>query len=238
MRINCRRLAVSVACIPLSLALGVRGASAQTPAPAQEGTAAAPAPAPAPATQPAAATQPAPAAHPPHLELATADPGATLTGFVIGPADVLQIVFWREKDLSGEVVVRPDGRISLPLINEVVAAGLTPDALRAEIVKAASQFLGNPNVTVVVKEIRSRKAFITGSVERPGPYVLTGPTTVVQLIAMAGGLKDYADQKNIVVMRNVNGQQVGYTVDYHSLLRRQNLAQNLELMPGDTVLVR
>lgn len=237
MRINCRRLVISVACIPLSLALGVRGALAQTPAPAQEGTAAAPAPAPAPtpATQPAPAE---PAAHPPHVELATADPGATLAGFVIGPADVLQIVFWREKDLSGEVVVRPDGRISLPLINEVVAAGLTPDALRAEIVKAASQFLGNPNVTVVVKEIRSRKAFITGSVEKPGPYVLTGPTTVVQLIAMAGGLKDYADQKNIVVMRNVNGQQVGYTVDYHGLLRRQNLAQNLELLPGDTVLVR
>ncbi len=233
MRINCGRLAVSVVFVLLCLALGVRGALAQAPAPVQEGTAATPAPA--PATQPAPAE---PAPHPPHVELATADPGATLAGFVIGPADVLQIVFWREKDLSGEVVVRPDGRISLPLINEVVAAGLTPDALRAEIVKAASQFLGNPNVTVVVKEIRSRKAFITGSVEKPGPYVLTGPTTVVQLIAMAGGLKDYADQKNIVVMRNVNGQQVGYTVDYHGLLRRQNLAQNLELMPGDTVLVR
>ena len=159
-------------------------------------------------------------------------------GYVIGPDDVLQIVFWRDKDLSGEVVVRPDGRISLPLINEVMAAGRTPDQLRAELVKSASQFLGNPNATVVVKEIRSRKVFITGSVERPGPYSLTSPTTVVQLIAMAGGLKEYADQKNIVLMRTTNGQQTSYAVDYHSILRRQNLDQNLELMPGDTVLVR
>jgi polysaccharide biosynthesis/export protein len=159
-------------------------------------------------------------------------------GYVIGPDDVLQIVFWREKDMSGEVIVRPDGRISLPLLNDVVAAGRTPEQLRAAIVASANEFLGNPNATVVVKEIRSRKAFITGSVEKPGPYVLTGPTTVLQLIAMAGGLKDYADKKNIVVMRTTNGQQVSLLVDYSSLLKRQKLEDNFELMPGDTILVR
>jgi len=159
-------------------------------------------------------------------------------GYVIGPDDVLQIVFWREKDMSGEVTVRPDGRISLPLLNDVVAAGRTPEQLRAAIVASANEFLGNPNATVVVKEIRSRKAFITGSVERPGPYVLTGPTTVLQLIAMAGGLKDYADKKNIVVLRTSNGQQVSLLVDYSSLLKRQKLEDNFELMPGDTILVR
>jgi polysaccharide biosynthesis/export protein len=162
----------------------------------------------------------------------------TPPGYVIGPDDVLQIVFWREKDLSAEVVVRPDGRISLPLLNDVMAAGRTPEQLRAALIASANEFLGNPNATVVVKEIRSRKVFITGSVEKPGPYVLMGPTTVLQLIAMAGGLKDYADQKNIVVMRTTNGQQVSLQVDYHSLLRRQKLEHNFELMPGDTILVR
>jgi polysaccharide export outer membrane protein len=160
-----------------------------------------------------------------------------MPNYVIGPDDVLQIVFWREKDLSGEVVVRPDGRISLPLLNDVVAAGRTPDELRTELIERASPFLAEPNATVVVKESRSRKVFITGNVEKPGPYFLTGRTTVVQLIAMAGGLKEFADQKGIVVMRGSGGRQVTYGVDYHSIVRRQNLEQNLDLLPGDTVLV-
>jgi polysaccharide biosynthesis/export protein len=157
--------------------------------------------------------------------------------YIIGPDDVLQIVFWREKDLSAEVTVRSDGRISLPLLNDVVAAGRTPDELRAALIEGASPFLADPNATVVIKESRSRKVFITGSVERPGPYVLTGRTTVIQLIAMAGGLKEFADQKNIVVMRGSNGRQVSYSFDYRSILRRQNLEQNFDLAPGDTVLV-
>ncbi len=193
---------------------------------------------------PPASSQPAPAAQGAEGRAETAV-AATSTvaaplppGYVIGPDDVLQIVFWREKDLSAEVVVRPDGRISLPLLNDVVAAGRTPEQLRAALIAGANEFLGNPNATVVVKEIRSRKVYITGSVEKPGPYVLTGPTTVLQLIAMAGGLKDYADQRNIVVMRTTNGQQTSLLVDYRSLLRRQKLEQNFELIPGDTILVR
>ena len=157
--------------------------------------------------------------------------------YIIGPDDVLQIVFWREKDLSAEVIVRSDGRISLPLLNDVVAAGRTPEELRTDLIAGASPFLADPNATVVVKESRSRKVFITGSVEHPGPYVLTGRTTVIQLIAMAGGLKEFADQKNIVVMRGSNGRQVSYPFDYRSILRRQNLEQNFDLAPGDTVLV-
>jgi polysaccharide export outer membrane protein len=167
----------------------------------------------------------------------TAVAGTATERYVIGPDDVLQIVFWREKDLSAEVIVRSDGRISLPLLNDVVAAGRTPDELRAALIEGASPFLADPNATVVVKESRSRKVFITGSVERPGPYVLTGRTTVIQLIAMAGGLKEFADQKNIVVMRGSNGRQVSYSFDYRSILRRQNLEQNFDLAPGDTVLV-
>ena len=159
-------------------------------------------------------------------------------GYVIGPDDILQIVFWREKELSGDVVVRPDGRISLPLLNDIMAAGRTPEELRATLLTEASRYFGNPNPTVVVKEIRSRKVFITGAVEKPGPYIVTSPTTVLQLISMAGGLKEYADKKNIVVMRTTNGKQSGYVVDYSAILRRQNLEQNFLLEPGDTVLVR
>jgi polysaccharide export outer membrane protein len=167
----------------------------------------------------------------------TAVAGTSTPRYVIGPDDVLQIVFWREKDLSGEVIVRSDGRISLPLLNDVVAAGRTPEELRTDLIAGASPFLADPNATVVVKESRSRKVFITGSVEHPGPYVLTGRTTVIQLIAMAGGLKEFADKKNIVVMRGSNGRQTSFTVDYRSILRRENLEQNFDLVPGDTVLV-
>jgi polysaccharide export outer membrane protein len=159
-------------------------------------------------------------------------------GYVIGPDDILQIVFWREKELSGDVVVRPDGRISLPLLNDIMAAGRTPEELRSTLVTEASKYFGNPNPTVVVKEIRSRKVFITGAVEKPGPYIVTSPTTVLQLISMAGGLKEYADKKNILVMRTTDGKQSGYVVDYRAILRRQNLEQNFLLEPGDTVLVR
>lgn len=187
--------------------------------------------APAPATPPAA-----PASAPPAAAASTAP--ELPRGYVIGPDDILQIIFWREKELSGDVVVRPDGRISLPLLNDVVAAGRTPDELRSTLVTEASKYFGNPNPTVVVKEIRSRKVFITGAVEKPGPYVMTSPTTVLQLIALAGGLKEYADKKNILVMRTTDGKQSGYVVDYNAILRRQNLEQNFLLEPGDTVLVR
>ena len=115
---------------------------------------------------------------------------------------------------------------------------VTPEELRDVLAMEASQYFGNPNPTVVVKEIRSRKVFITGAVEKPGPYVVTAPTTVLQLIALAGGLKEYADKRNILVMRTTNGKQNAYVVDYHAILRRQNLEQNFLLAPGDTVLVR
>jgi polysaccharide biosynthesis/export protein len=162
---------------------------------------------------------------------------ASMPKYIIGPDDVLQIVFWREKDLSAEVVVRPDGRISLPLLNDVLAAGRSPEELREALIEGAGPFLAEPNATVVVKESRSRKVFITGSVEKPGPYLLTGRTSVVQLISMAGGLKEYADQRNIVVMRGSQGRQVTYGVDYRSIIRRERLEQNIDLLPGDTVLV-
>ncbi len=120
---------------------------------------------------------------------------------------MLTVVFWRDKDMSSDVAVRPDGKISLPLLNEVQASGLTPEQLRVQVTEAASKFVEDPTVSIVVKEIHSRKVFITGMVNKPGTYPLSGPTTVVQLIAMAGGVLEYADSKHITILRTVNGRQ-------------------------------
>jgi len=165
---------------------------------------------------------------------------ATPPDYVIGPNDLLTIIFWREKDLSGDVLVRPDGMISLPLLNDVQAAGLTPEQLREKLVAAAGDFLEEANATVVVKEVRSRQVFITGQVAKPGPYPLSGPTTVVQLISMAGGLTDYADKQNIVILhaeRRPDGEPLSSRVNYSDLMKRKNIRQNIELKPGDTVVV-
>jgi polysaccharide export outer membrane protein len=157
------------------------------------------------------------------------------TQYVIGPEDVLSIVFWRDKEMSTQVKVRPDGKISLPLLDEVQAAGLTPADLRAYLIQESKRFFGNPAVTVVVQEINSRKVFITGQVVKPGPYVIATPTTVLQVIAMAGGLKDFADSKNITIVRQEGGQRSIYEFNYKDI--RKNLRQNIELKPGDTVVV-
>jgi len=157
--------------------------------------------------------------------------------FVLGPSDVISVVFWREKDLSGDVVIRPDGQISLPLLNDVRAAGLTPEQLRQQITEASAKFIDDPTVTVVVKEINSRRVFITGQVAKPGPYGLAGPTTVLQLIAMAGGVLEYADSKHINVMRVEGGRARNFAFNYKDVMRGKNLRQNIELKPGDTVMV-
>jgi polysaccharide export outer membrane protein len=159
-------------------------------------------------------------------------------GYLIGPADVLSVVFWRDKDMSADVVVRPDGKISLPLLDEVSAAGLTPEQLRAHLIAAAAKFVEEPNATVVVKEIHSRKVFITGQVAKPGTFDLVGDLTVLQLIAMAGGLQEYADSKSIVVLRTENGRQQTHPFNYKDVIRQKHVEQNLILKPGDTVVVR
>ena len=158
-------------------------------------------------------------------------------GYVIGADDVLAILFWKDKDLTTEVAVRPDGKITLPLLNDIEAAGLTPDQLRAVLTTAAARFVEDPNVTVVVKAINSRRVYITGQVSKPGQYPLTAPTTVMQLIAMAGGVTEFADTKKIIIMRTENGKPVAYAFNYKDVLSRKNLKQNIELKPGDTVVV-
>jgi polysaccharide export outer membrane protein len=211
--------------------LAVPGIEAQ-PVPAQQSPA--PAGQAAPGQRPGTAAPASPAQPPAVPQSALVPP----PGYVIGPEDVLSVLYWREKDLSvDEVVVRPDGMISLPLLNDVKAAGLTPEQLRATIQEAARTYLEDPNVTVVVRTIHSRKVFITGQVAKPGPYPLTAPTTVLQLIAMAGGLSEFADGKHISIMRTEGGRTLSLKFNYNDVSRGKQIQQNIELKPGDTVVV-
>jgi polysaccharide export outer membrane protein len=159
-------------------------------------------------------------------------------GYIIGPDDVLEVTFWRDKDMSAEVVVRPDGKIALPLLNDMQAAGLTPEQLRVSLAEAATKYVEDPTASVVVKRINSLRVFITGMVSKPGAYSLTGAgTTVLQVISMAGGLMEYAHKKDISIVRIENGRPTAYRFNYQDVTKRKNLKQNIDLKPGDTVVV-
>lgn len=191
--------------------------------------------APAPPRPGAPATAAAQTAAPPAGAQAA---GATLpVDYVIGPQDVLGVVFWREPDISGDVTVRPDGKITLPVIGEIQAAGLHPDTLQEQILAAAGKYITDANVAVVVRTINSRKIFVTGRVTTPGAHLLTGPLTVMQAIALAGGLTEYADSKNITILRSAKGETETLKFNYKDVARGRNLEQNVQLRPGDTVVV-
>jgi polysaccharide export outer membrane protein len=168
---------------------------------------------------------------------ARAGEAAVPADYTIGADDVLTIVIWREPDMSAETVVRPDGKISLPLLDEIPAVGLTPEQLRSAIQERATKFVKDARVSVVVKTINSRRAFITGMVVHPGAYALSSQTTVLQLIAMAGGLLEYADSKNIVITRVEGGRSTALQFNYKDIIARKNLHTNVLLKPGDTVVV-
>src|SRR5262245_28213474 len=157
--------------------------------------------------------------------------------YVIGPDDQLTIMFWRETDMSAEVSVLRDGKITLPLLNEVLAAGLTPEQLRIKVTDEAKRYVEEPNATVVVRQINSRKVFINGQVGRGGPYPLSSTMTVLQLISMAGGLNEYAKASKISIMRTENGKQLRFPFNYKDVIEGKNLKQNIDLKPGDTVIV-
>ena len=204
----------------------VNSAQSPTGLPAQAPAApAAPAPAPVPAPQ-----EPAPEQPP--------NPASQLKDYRIGPGDVLAVLFWREKELSGEVVVRPDGLITLPVLNEVPAAGLTTEELRARVTERALKFVAQaPIVSIVVRQINSRNVYITGKVHKPGPYTIYGPMRVLQLIALAGGLAEFADSSKILIVRTENDQQTSFLFNYKDVVKKGLLAQNIALQPGDTVVV-
>jgi len=162
---------------------------------------------------------------------------AVPAGYVVGDSDILHVNVWKEPEVSQTVVVRTDGNISLPLINEVKVSGLTPLQIQDLVAERLKGFLNNPQVTVTVAEIRSKRAFITGEIARPGTYSLNAQTTVLQLIAQAGGFTPFAKKDSIVVLRTEEGKQMRLKFKYKEVVRGKKTEQNIALHPGDTVVV-
>jgi polysaccharide biosynthesis/export protein len=158
--------------------------------------------------------------------------------YVIGNADVLAITVWKEPDVSRSVPVRPDGRISLPLVGEIQATGRTPLQLEEEITAKLQTYINKPEVTVIVQEINSEKFNVLGRVLKPGSYPLSGSVTVLDAIAAAGGFQDFAKQKSIYILRsNPAGGQSRMTFNYKDVIKGKHPEQNIKLEPSDTIVV-
>lgn len=168
---------------------------------------------------------------------AQAEVAADSDRYVIGPEDVLYIHVWREESLSKTVSVRMDGKISMPLIDEIQAAGLTPLQLKETLTQRLKEFVGVPNVTAIVMEANSFKVYISGQVRNPGVHRLRTETSIVQLISMAGGFTEWAKQSKIIIIRKENGKEKRITVNYKKIIQGDNLGLNLTLKPGDTIIV-
>jgi polysaccharide biosynthesis/export protein len=157
--------------------------------------------------------------------------------YVIGPEDVLNVNVWKEPDVSGSVPVRPDGKISLPLLNDVQAAGLTPMQLMNELTERLKKFITDPRVTVTVSTINSRKVYVLGEVARPGAVPLAPEMTVLQALTSAGGPTPYAKASKMYILRKENGSQNKLAFNYKEVVKGRNTEQNIPLRPGDTVVV-
>jgi polysaccharide biosynthesis/export protein len=169
-----------------------------------------------------------------HENLGTETPAE----YVIGPEDVLAINVWREPDLSAkEVLVRPDGKISLPLVGDVQASGATPKQLQDRIVESIRTFVTSPVVAVVVLKIGSRSVSIVGQVAKPGFYYMASPMTVVELLARAGGLREEAKKNRISIIRKEGEKSISYPFNYKDISQGKNLQQNIILKNGDQVIV-
>ena len=171
---------------------------------------------------------------------AAAEPnrGKSNDAFVIGTDDVLAVSVWKEPEISRSVPVRSDGKISLPLVGEVQAAGNTPSKLEKDIAARLKDYIAEPEVTVVVQQVNSQKFNILGMVNKPGSYPLVNSPTILDAIAVAGGFRDFAKQKSIYVLRqNSDGTQSRLPFNYKEVVKGQNGAQNVKLQPRDTIVV-
>jgi polysaccharide export outer membrane protein len=159
-------------------------------------------------------------------------------GFIIGADDVLAVNVWKEPEISRAVPVRSDGKISLPLVGEVQASGTTPRQLENDIAKRLESYISQPDVTVIVQEIKSQRFNVLGQVVRPGSYALTNSLTVLDAIALSGGFRDFAKQKSIYVLRQKpDGSQTRLAFNYKDVIKGKNPAQNVRLEPRDTVVI-
>lgn len=164
--------------------------------------------------------------------------GVTTNGldYVIGPDDVLRISVWKEPDLSETIPVRPDGKISMPLLNDVRAAGMTPLHLKDSITEKLKKYVSDPRVTVIVTAMNSQRVFITGEVQHSGPIQLLPNMTVLQALSQAG-FTEFANLKAIYVLRTDNGRHEKLPFNYKEMVKGNHPEQNIPLKPGDTLVV-
>jgi len=172
----------------------------------------------------------------PPTSSASMSPATTTPDYVIGALDSLSINVWKEPDLTATLPVRPDGKISMPLLNDVQAAGLTPTELAQSLTEKLKKFVADPRVTVVVAAINSKRVYLVGEVSRSGPTPMTPNMTVLQALSSAG-LTQFANTKKIYVLRTVNGKQEKLPVDYRKLVKGEAMDRNYVLQPGDTIVV-
>ena len=162
-------------------------------------------------------------------------PGASVDTktFKVGPQDILKVVVWREQDFSGLYTVHSDGKITLPLVGDIQAGGLTAEEIQKNVVSALSKLIQKPNVTVTVQQVLSQRYYMDGGVGRPGEYQLSAPTTVLEALSIAGGLREFANGKKIYILRG--SDRIRF--NYKDVIKGKNLDQNVQLQPGDHVIV-
>lgn len=169
---------------------------------------------------------------------ALAQDGAALAeDYRIGSADTLDVVVWADEKLSTSVTVRPDGKISIPLLNDVQAAGLTPMQLGQSITQRLAEYVSSPQVTVIVSAVRSFKVSVLGKVRNPGRYDLTGPTTVLDVLAMAGGFEEFSNPDNTYVLRPLAGTYERIPFKYSTAITGAGKSINIRLARGDFIIV-
>jgi polysaccharide biosynthesis/export protein len=188
-----------------------------------------PAPQEAPKPQAAKPAEPVPSKPPEESKPLAVDPKT----FQIGAEDILYIQVWREADFSRQAIVRPDGKITMPLIGEVQAEGLTPDQLTAKLSELLSKYLNNPQVGVTVIGVNSKKYFMTGEINRPGSFPLVVPTHVLEALSNGGGFREFANEKKIVILRK--GQRLKF--NYKEVIKGKKTEQNILLENGDYIIV-
>ena len=157
--------------------------------------------------------------------------------YIIGPMDVLEIQVWKEPDFSRQVLVRPDGKITLPLVGDILASGMNTMGLKALLSEKLEDFVSKPEVTVIVLDSRSKNFYIIGKINRPGTYPLNPDMTVLQAISVAGGLAEWADKDSIRIIRRSGGKDEILPFDYDKVISGERLEQNIPLKPNDTIIV-
>jgi len=159
------------------------------------------------------------------------------SNYIIGPTDVLEINVWREPDLSREVLVRPDGKITFPLIDDIQASGMTTLELKGLITRQLQNFIDSPEVTVIVVQSNSKNFYISGKVNAPGTYQLRPHMTVLQALSVAGGFAEWAHKDSVRIIRRTNGKEKIFTFNYDKVISGKELEQNIVLEPNDTIIV-